>query len=186
MEMSSQLELIAMDYLLRSVRVVFLESPSEPIPTPAGPVRVRRGDEIDLPRWQAKMLAERGLVEVRDEQIDIDTVNRYHFMEKRRMGANQLSSLPQDFYPKAFELVERLDRLIREKPFHMLIRDREILEKNLIELSEARLAKIIRLAMTEEGGVRERLTPEEAVVYDRILETIKSWRGYVRRPFKER
>lgn len=185
MEMRLQLELISLDYMVRPVRVVFLESPGEPVPTPGGPVRVRRGDEIELPRWQAKMLADRGLVEVRDEPIDLKTVNIYHYREKKKVGANQLSELPQDFYPKAFELVERLDRLIQEKPYHMLIRDREILEKNLVELSEARLAKIIRLAMTEEGGVRERLTPEETVVYDRLLDTIKGWRSYLRRPFKE-
>ncbi|MCE4628277.1 MAG: DNA replication complex GINS family protein [Desulfurococcales archaeon] len=185
MEPESQLKLISMDYVLRPVRVVFLTTPEDPVPTPGGPVRVRKGDEIELPRWQAKLLAESGIVEVRDEPIDLDTVNMFHYREKRRTGANQLTPLPQDFYPKAFELVERLDKLIRERPYHMLLRDREILEKNLIELSETRLAKIIRLAMTEEGGVREKLTPEETVVYDRILATIRSWRDYIKKPFKQ-
>jgi DNA replication factor GINS len=183
-EIGLQLKLVAVDYMLRPVRVVFLKSLDSPIPTPSGLATYRKGDEVDLPRWQARLLASKGVVEIREQQLDIDTVNMYHYREKRRGAANQLSSLPQDFYPKAFELVEKLNETIRSRPSHMLLRDREILEKNLIEIAESRLAKILRLAVTEEGGVREKLTPEETVVYDRILEAIKEWREYVKRPFK--
>ncbi|MCE4624962.1 MAG: DNA replication complex GINS family protein [Desulfurococcales archaeon] len=185
MDIGSKLRLILYDYMVRPVRVVFKESTVEPVPTPNGRAVFRKGDEVDLPRWQARLLAERGIVEVRDQPLDIDSVNMFHYKEKRRSAANQLSPLPQDFYPKAFELVERLDEMIRNKPFHMLLKDREILEKNLVELAEARLAKIIRLAMTEEGGVREKLTPEETVVYDMILATIREWRNYVKTPFRQ-
>lgn len=184
-DIGSKLRLILYDYMVRPVRVVFKESTVEPVPTPNGRAVFRKGDEVDLPRWQARLLAERGIVEVRDQPLDIDSVNMFHYKEKRRSAANQLSPLPQDFYPKAFELVERLDEMIRNKPFHMLLKDREILEKNLVELAEARLAKIIRLAMTEEGGVREKLTPEETVVYDMILATIREWRNYVKTPFRQ-
>ncbi len=186
MHISDRLRLIMIDYMLRPVRVIFLETPSEPIPTPVGMARFRKGDEVDLPRWQALILTEKGIVEVKEKPLDIDTVNMFHYREKRRAAANQLSQLPSDFYPKAFELVERLDQMIREKPVHMLLRDREILEKNIIEIAEARLAKLIRLAVTEEGGVRERLTPEETVVYDTLISIIKSWREYVKTPFKSR
>ncbi len=182
-DVNSRLNLIVADYWLRMVRVVVTEPLEEGIPTPAGMVRARRGDELEIPRWQAKLLAEKGVVTLKDKDIDIDTINMYHYKEKKRSAANQITSLPHDFYLKVAELVEKLDALIRERPSHIFIRDREILEKNLAELAEARLAKIIRLATTGEGGLRDRLTPEETIVYDILHDVISSWREYVKRPF---
>ncbi len=168
----------------RFVRVVALVNLDDEIPTPAGLVKIRKGDEIELPRWQAKLLEENGIVEIKEQELDIDTINMYHYKEKRNSAANQIVPLPQDFYPKAFDLVKKLDDLIRENPSHMFVKDREILEKNLSELAEARLMKIIRLATTSEGGLRDRLTPEESVVFDKLHEVISTWRNYVKQPFQ--
>ncbi|MEB3764892.1 MAG: DNA replication complex GINS family protein [Desulfurococcales archaeon] len=184
MDIDLQLELISIDYQSRLVRVIILSNIENPIPTPAGLIRVRKGDELDLPRWQAKLLEEKGIVEIKDQDLDLDTINMFHYKEKRKTAANQIVPLPQDFYPKSFELVKKLDELIRENPSHMFVKDREILEKNLSELAEARLMKIIRLATTDEGGLRDRLTPEETVVFDRLHGVISAWRRYVKKPFK--
>jgi DNA replication factor GINS len=173
-----RLDLVRMDYESRGVKALFLRD-YKGLPTPGGVLNAKRGDEIELPRWQALLLASKGVVEVRDAGIDIDYVNMYHFREKKKIGANELSQLPQDFYMKAGELVERLDSLIRDNPSHMLFRDRDVVERNIIELAESRLVKLLRLAQSGSEEFKERMTPEEALVYKVIRGTIESWRSYV-------
>ncbi len=183
MKLDERLKLIQLDYETRNVRVVFLKN-YHGLPTPAGRVNARRGDELDLPRWQARLLEANGLVEVKDKKLDIDTVNTYHYREKRRTAANQLTPLPNDFYLKARELVEELNKLIQEHPTHMLLRDREILEKNLVELAETRLVKILRLALTSGEELRDRMTPEENLVYTGVNEITRMWKEYITGIFK--
>jgi len=182
-EVKERFDLIKLDYEAKGVRVLFLKN-YRGLPTSAGRVNARRGDELELPRWQARILEERGIVEVKDKKLDIDTVNTYHYREKRKTAANQLSPLPSDFYLKARELVEELNKLIKEKPSHMLLKDREILEKNLIELAETRLLKIVRLALTSSEEFRERMTPEETLVYMNIHDTASTWRSYIEEIFR--
>ncbi|MCE4598825.1 MAG: DNA replication complex GINS family protein [Desulfurococcales archaeon] len=185
MDLRKRIELIKLDYELTGVRVVFLRS-FRKLPTPGGVINARKGDELELPRWQARLLEAEGIVDVREQDMDIDYVNTYHFREKKRVAANQLSQMPRDFYLKAKELVDRLNKLIRESPSHMLLRDREIVEKNLIELAESRLVKIMRLAQTGGGEeLRDRMTPEEVLVYDSLKNIVESWRSYIRSIFPE-
>ncbi len=183
MRFGERLRLVEIDYENRSVRVVMLEN-YRGLPTPSGVINAKRGDELDLPRWQAQILEEKGYAEVKDAGLDIDTINMYHYKEKRKVAANQLSPLPQDFYLKARELVERLNNLIRVNPSHMLLRDREIIEKNLVELGETRLTKIVRLALTGGEEFRDRMTPEETLVYDQVETTAREWREYIQSIFR--
>ncbi len=173
-----RLRLVSLDYDLREVRVLFLKDYPR-LPLPGGLVEARRGDEMDLPRWQARLLAEAGVVEVRERLPDINDINMYHYREKRGRAANQLQPLPEDFYLRVSEFIERLNEAIRENPSSTLIRDRETAEKNTIDLAETRLSKLIRLAQAESGELKERMTLEERIIFDVIREIIGDWRGYV-------
>lgn len=183
MRLREKLELVRLDYETRSVRVVFLKN-YDKLPTPGGLINAKKGDEMELPRWQALMLYNKGVVDVKDKKLDLDTINTYHYREKRRAAANQITPLPLDFYMKAKELVEELNRLIQERPTHMLLKDREILEKNLIELGETRLLKILRLALTSSEGFRDKMTPEEDLIYTSINEITSTWRRRIEEIFK--
>jgi len=178
LEFGDRLKMIMIDYELRLVKVVFLKN-VRALPTPSGRIDVKRGDEVEIPRWQARILEQAGVAEIREKELDIDGINMYHYKEKRKTAPNQLSQLPQDFYLKARDLVARLNELIRENPSHMLLRDREIVEKNLVELAETRLAKIVRLALTGGEEFRDRMTPEESMIYDEVSDIAKAWRKYI-------
>ncbi len=185
MELKERLRLVEIDFEVKNVRVLFLRD-YKMLPTPQGVINVKKGDEIPIPRWQARLLESQGYVNVRDAEIDVDYINAYHFKEKRRTGANQLSPLPQDFYMKSKDLVKKLDDMIRESPSHMLLREREVVEKNLIEIGETRLIKIMRLAQTGGGEeLRDKMTPEESLVYDNVKNVVDSWRDYIKRLFPE-
>ena len=175
----ARLRLVEYDYLMEPVRVIALKDIG-PLPLPQGMVNVRRGDELEVPRWQARELERMGLAEIRDRGLDIDSVNMYHYREKRGRAANQLQGLPRDFYLAVRDLVERLDTMIRESPSTMLLRDREVVEKNLMDLAETRLAKILRLASSGGEEFKERMTPEESITYDTIRSVVEAFRAYVR------
>ncbi len=179
MIIEERLKLVKLDYEFRRVKVLFIKDyPS--LPTPTGFIDVRRGDEIELPRWQARLLKDLGYVEVKDGYVDLDYINIHHFRERRSSAGAMITQVPQDFYMRAFELIERLNKLVKESPSQTILRDREVAERNLIDLAEARLTKILKLSYTGSEEFRDRMTPEERVIYNHIMEILESWRRYIR------
>ncbi|GBF09564.1 hypothetical protein apy_12890 [Aeropyrum pernix] len=167
-------------YEAAPVKVVFVKDHPR-LPTPGGIINARRGDEVELPRWQARMLREKGYVEYKEKIVDIDYVNLVHYHEVKKSAANSLMGVPSDFYLRVKELVEDLDRRIRENPGYMLFQDRENVERAIMQISERRLVKMMRLVLSGGGEeVRERLTVEENLVYSMAEEVVKGWKEYVK------
>ncbi|MCE4603434.1 MAG: DNA replication complex GINS family protein [Aeropyrum sp.] len=177
--LGSSLELVKSYYEVSPVKVVFVKD-YKGLPTTAGILNARRGDEIELPRWQARLLKEEGVVEYKERAVDIDYVNLVHYHEVKKTAANTLMDVPDDFYLKVKELVEDLDRRIRENPGYMLFQDRENVERAILQISERRLAKMVRLALSGGGEeVRGRLTIEESLIYSMIEGLVNSWKEYI-------
>ena len=180
--LSDKIELVEIDYMTSSVKAMFLRDYAT-LPTPGGIISVRRGEEVDLPRWQALMLASKGIVDIKDEKLDLDRINMYHFREVKRSAANQLAELPRDFYLKVRDLISMLNEVIKTNPSHMVFREREVVETNVTQLAEKRLTKIIRLAQAGGGDMRDKLTTEEAILYNEMSRAIEEWRSFIRSLF---
>lgn len=177
MRLADRMKLIEIDALLRPVKVMILKEYT--ITLPGERLSVKKGDEIEVPRWMAEWLIERGVAKPKEE-VDLNFINGYHFKERRSSSSSQLAQLPPDFYVTVGEYMRRLDEQIKAQPSHMLINDRDVSEKNVLELSQLRLNKIIRLAQTDAGDeALTNMTPEEALLYSAIKETVESWRRYV-------
>ncbi|MFP3144564.1 MAG: GINS complex subunit Sld5 [Caldisphaera sp.] len=177
MKFEKRLKLLSYDSIVRRKRVMMKKD--YVLSFPDGTINAKKGDEIDIPMWQAEYLKSIGVADIKDEEVDINYINTYHFREKKNQAPNQLTSLPQDFYIKIGNLIKNLDNAIAKTPTHMLINDREVAEKNFIELSENRLLKIIRLSQTNGDDLKDRMTPEEVLVYVMIKDIISSWKNYV-------
>lgn len=177
--LEERLKLVELDYEFRDVRVLFIKD-YEGLPLPNGRVTARKGDEMDLPRWQARLLAGMGYVEIKDRGVDINEINMIHYRERRGRGA-EVQPLPQDFYFKVREYVEKLNEAIRESPASMLIREREAAEKNVLDLADTRLVKILRLAQTGSSEFKDRMTPEERILFDVLQSLVEDWRRYVKK-----
>ena len=176
--LSTRLKLLELDYMITPVRVQALKDIGI-IPLPGGEMDVRRGDEFEVPRWQAMLLEDLGLVEIKEKDMDLDEVNLYHYREKRTQAGSVLQSIPQDFYYRVRELIRKLNAEIRRNPATMLLRDRETVEKNVLEIADTRLAKIIRLAQAGSEEQREKMMPEETLVYNAIRAILDAWREYI-------
>ena len=150
------------------------------LPTPGGVINARRGDEVELPRWQARLLEREGYVEVRERPIDIDYINYVHYHEVRKQAANKLVDVPQSFYMSVRELIDKIDAALLEKPSHMLITDRENIERKVLQIAQRRLSKIVRLVLTGGGEeVKDKLTPEEAIVLKELESAVGAWSRYI-------
>jgi len=178
--LQERLKLVEYDFEVTPVRVQFLKD-VERVPLPSGIVNMKRGDEVEMPRWQARILASEGLVEIKERALTIDEVNLYHYREKRSQAAGAIQGLQQDFYLKVRELVRSLNEEIKRNPTSMLLRDRETLEKNLLDLAESRLVKIMSLAQAGGEEYREKMTPEETIIYEALRSLLATWREYISR-----
>jgi len=186
LDIGKRLKLILYDYEFRGVRVVFVKDYPR-LPTPGGTINVRRGDELELPRWQARMLESMGVAEISEKPLDPTMVNMYHYQEKKRPYPNALVGLPQDFYLKVREYIRRIDEAIKQDPRkvnYVLLRERETLERNLYDLAQTRLAKILRLALGGGEEFRDRMTPEESLIYSEIADVSEEWRRYIQSIFR--
>ncbi|MEM0340397.1 MAG: hypothetical protein QXN05_02505 [Acidilobaceae archaeon] len=172
-------ELAWLDYEMRRSRVVFLRDYPR-LPTPMGLISVRRGDELELPRWQARLLKAKGYVEVRDSEIDLDTINTLHFRE-RRNPPGELVAFQQDFYLRVKDFLEKIDKVIRENPSHMFLRDRDTAEKNVVDIAETRLLKLLKLAYSQDVSMKTKITIEELVLYEHLIKLVSSWREYIKK-----
>ncbi|MCE4614338.1 MAG: DNA replication complex GINS family protein [Desulfurococcales archaeon] len=183
-DIRDRLKLLEGDYELEPVRVLVLREAE--IPAPSGVTVVQRGEELDLPRWQARKLRDSGIVEIKEAEIGSEEIARVHFTEVNSRGAIQLAQLPPRFYLKVREYIENLNRAIKENPSPSLFNDRANTEKLLADIVDRRLNKIVRLVVAGgDDSVLDKMTPEEKILYKTLLETLKTWRegiiGYLGR-----
>ena len=177
MKLDERLQLLGIDALLRPVKVMILSDCR--VPLPEGPLQAKKGDEVEVPRWIAEVLVSQGLAKYKEE-VNVNYVNMYHYKERRSTTGSQLAQLPPDFYVSVGEFIRSLEEEIKRSPSHMLINDKDMSEKNIIELSETRLSKIIRLAQTDMGDEEvPKMTPEEALVYSQLKTTVSAWKKYI-------
>ncbi|MGC9112503.1 GINS complex subunit Sld5 [Acidilobus sp.] len=177
MKLEERLQLLSFDGMLRPIKVMILNDCT--IPLPDGPLQAKKGDEVEVPRWIAEVLSKEGYAKPKEE-VDVNYINNYHYKERRSASGSHLAQLPSDFYVAVGEFIRSLDEAIKRSPSHMLINDKDVSEKNVIELSQLRLSKIVRLAQTDMGDEEvPNMTPEEVLIYTQLKNAFNSWKNYI-------
>lgn len=179
-EIRELLELVRLSYRFGKVKVQFLRDYPE-LPTYFGLVSVKRGEEVELPRWQAQLLKAMGYVEIKEALVDISYINKQHFKEKKGSSPGMPEHLPSDFYFRASQFVAALDSLLRKETSHAVLRDREAAERNILDLAERRLVKILSSVTADPKEARGRVTPEEEILLLILSDAVETWREYIRR-----
>jgi hypothetical protein len=134
------------------------------------------GNEYDVRFWVARELEKAGIVRSREETLTASRLYKIQWTERIQSVSN-LSSLPEDFYPRLRRLIERLKRSSRSGPENM--REFEYVQKLSKDIVGCRLKKIISLASTPgpKGQILRNLTVEELELYERLDKMIGSWRA---------
>jgi len=136
----------------------------------------QEGKEYEVRFWIARELEKAGIARFRKEELlDLVKLNKIHWKE-RVQSTQQISSLPEDFYPRLRRYLADLKRGAVKKPEKM--RDYEKARRLSRDIINLRLKKIVSLASApaQTNQILNNLTREERVVYRSLHETISEWR----------
>ncbi len=133
-----------------------------------------KGSRVKVPLWLAKVLADKGVVEISDENlINADSLMKALWREEH---SPMPAELPEDFFAKlALSL-----RLSKEEGLSR-IREKKQMELMIDDLMSSRLQKMlsaIRMGadLTEYLG---NLTIEERILHDRLNRVLSEWRKMI-------
>jgi len=127
-----------------------------------------KGQEIELPRALARLLAEQGITEYPLPNISVADLKKRHYQEIS--NKSELKKIEEDFYLQAKELLYLAQKnIIKEDP-------KEI-RRMLDELCMRRLEKIIRNVLYVEDlrKIGQLMAYEERFLFLALRELLKSW-----------
>lgn len=142
-----------LEYLLEEIRVTFKSDVK--ISINEINIDAKEGDILLLPRWFTKILSNKNLVEVQDNEISSyvsKALNR-----ERISKPHDISSVDVDFYIRVNDFLESLSE-----------KERETLMVSLNSFVMSRLGKIVKLAAASSlsAEIESKLSAEERQLYE--------------------
>jgi len=136
------------------------------------------GQEYEVRLWAARELERDGMVKIREHMLDATKLYKIQWTE-RIQAVGQLSTLPEDFYPRLRRLIDELKTASKTSLDKM--REYEYVQNLSRDIVNCRLRKIVSLASlsTHESQILKNLTPEERELYERIRRIISEWRSKI-------
>ncbi len=166
-------------YLLSGARLRILQNiPKQDI----GSIHLEsmnQGDAVELPRWVAEIFTALGVAESQEESFASEVfkaVNR-----EQLAGENQIASLRPDFYLRIRRHLAFSNDVSSTLRKANNLAELERTKTLIYDLVALRLRKILLVAsaLSPPNDIKEKLTPEEAQVFDRIYNLLQSWRRAV-------
>jgi len=136
----------------------------------------QEGKEYEVRFWIAEELEKAGIARLKEEEmLDAMKLHKIHWKE-RVQSVKQISSLPEDFYPRLRHYLSSLRKDAVKKPEKM--KEYERVSGLSRDIVDCRLKKIISLASTSAQTEQflKSMTREERAIYKRLHERISSWR----------
>ncbi|MEM2112318.1 MAG: hypothetical protein QXX08_10670 [Candidatus Bathyarchaeia archaeon] len=136
------------------------------------------GNEYEVRFWIAQELVKAGIARFGEESLNVSRLYKIQWTE-RIQAVSQLSSMPENFYPRIRRLLEELKISSKSSPERM--REYEYVQKLSQDIVNCRLKKIISLASTteQESQIIRNLTKEEQELYNRLHTIINKWRNEI-------
>jgi hypothetical protein len=137
---------------------------------------LEEGKEYELRFWIAKELENTGIARFREETLlERVRLHKIHWKESVQ-SARQVSSLPENFYPKLRRYLSKLRDEARKNADKLKEYERgKQLSRDIVN---CRLKKIVSLSSmsTRTNQILENLTNEERAVYEQLYQAISRWR----------
>ncbi len=176
LELRRILEVLRARYETRPVRVMVVKDVGK-IVVDGVEIELRKGTEVEIPRWMARVLAAEGYVELLESPLTLDDIARVHFMVTEARSLVDTPPLPEEFYHRVREYLERLEEELRRSPSTQILEEKEKAELYLDEIISRRLWTILQLlrATGARAEVYEKLSPEEKLLHDTLQRVIEEW-----------
>ncbi len=131
------------------------------------------GAVVEVPRWLASILEEKGFVKVLDEGgMDVAALSKLSWREER---SSSLLPAEELLYAKIRALLEQLSReALVNIEAHALKRQAEVKVRDIMR---CRLQKLVQAALSPSvpKSLLDSLTPEEKFLFERIKSLINEW-----------
>ena len=167
------------EYLAETVDVRVIRD-HESLEVEGRKVELKAGSELRMPRWLARSLAKKGIVQiVEHERVDYNEVSKYAFLEGQGSPAPlSLVRLPKSFYIKYREYMEGMKEELKSTGDHRVLGEMERARAAMSELVNMRLRKILLAVQigVKLEDIRDRLAYEEEALYISLQDTIKEWK----------
>jgi hypothetical protein len=140
----------------------------------------QEGNEYETKYWIAKHLEKTGIARLRGETLT--TSRLYPILHRERaQPASNITSLPEDFFPRLRRVLVDLKSSSKSSPEKM--REYEYVQQLSKDIVSCRLKKIIALASTpgHKGQILRNLTMEELELYEELERIISDWRSEILR-----
>lgn len=178
--LSLTIEDLDFDYENTSVHVIAVANLQEITVAEATIGPLEEGKEYEMRYWVAAELVKSGYVRFReDEPLAFIVLNKVHWRETKLQTGLQISSLPDQFYPK-------LRRYLRE------VRDKLSVEPSVAneyvqatrlakDIINCRLKKIVSLAATptRSAAIAQALSKEEQTLFENIRSAVTEWESQI-------
>jgi len=141
-----------------------------------GPFEENREYEVRL--WVARELERDHLVKIKEDGLDAAKIYKIQWTE-RIQALGQLSTLPENFYPKVRRTINELKQSSKTSPEKL--REYEYIQNLTYDIINCRLRKLISLATIQlpESQAIKNLTPEEKDLYERVRRIVSDWRSKI-------
>jgi len=139
----------------------------------------QEGKEYDVMFWIAEELEKAGIARLKEEEmLDAMNLHKIHWKE-RVQSVKEISSLPEDFYPRLRHYLSSLRKDALKNPEKM--KEYERVSGLSRDIVDCRLKKIISLASTSTQTEQflKSMTREERDIYERLHPIISSWRNAI-------
>jgi hypothetical protein len=137
------------------------------------------GNEYEVYHWVAQELEKSGIARFRQEE-SMDAAKLYKIQWTERVQtAGQMSTLPEEFYPKYRRYLSELKKEVAKSPEKM--REYERVKQLIQDIVNSRLKKIIAIASgsTRTEQILKNLTSEERFLFEQLYRLVNDWRTQI-------
>ncbi|AFH43359.1 hypothetical protein [Fervidicoccus fontis] len=179
--MEERLELLKQAFNNTSVKVIAVSDIDQTVLPNGAVLKAKKGEEVELPRWIANFLEERGLVKRKWDEISVQEVSKIHYREMSRRAVKDIEQLPSNFYWLVQEYLDYLEKKIRSEADPSFIEDRQNLLEFLSEIVEKRMRAVITYVFSygDYTEISQKLTQEEIILAEELKNLLIQWKKIV-------
>ncbi|MCS7097025.1 MAG: DNA replication complex GINS family protein [Candidatus Methanomethylicia archaeon] len=137
------------------------------------------GTEIEIPRWASDKLVNKGIIELKIEELSLKDIRKILWKESRE---SNLTKIDPQFYVKAKQKIQKIINEIQKEPTPEKIQEKRGYESTFMDIINCRIQKILQLAMVETvpPNILENMTIEEKMLLTEIKQVILTWKEQLR------
>lgn len=169
------LSILYREYEEEHIRTIIIEDLGK-IFLPEGVVELVKGSEYSMPRWIARELKQRNLVEIKDEGISLEKLAKIAYSEQSTTRKLSFEKLPPYFYHLVKDEVTRLYHVLEEEKKPVILSDISRYEQFLSEIGRIRVRKLISLLLIKPPqDLLNKLSEEELLLYRILKDVLTTW-----------